>query len=437
MKFLPQEIIRKKRDGNILTKDEIEYFIRGVANNSVSEGQIAALAMSIYFRGMTSDETVHLTTSMLNSGDVISWQNENLNGPVLDKHSTGGVGDKISLMLAPIIAACGGYVPMISGRGLGHTGGTLDKLESIPGYNTTPDNSKFRQIVKNIGCSIIGQTANLAPADKRFYATRDITATVDCIPLITASILSKKLAEGLDGLVMDIKCGSGAFAESLGMAKELAEAIVAVSTVNTRALITDMSQVIGYTAGNALEVQETIDYLTGVKQERVLHELVTNICANMLVIGNLAENNQQGILQVEKILQNGQAAEIFFFFFSAHGGPNDFVDNSAKYLPKAPVIKKVFPKQSGFITSMNCREIGMAVVDLGGGRKVATDSIDYSVGLSDFAHIGDFVDLQTPIATIHASSEQDAKEASEKLLSKIDFSNEKPEIPPTIIELRS
>ena len=437
MKFLPQEIIRKKRDGNILTKDEIEYFIRGVANNSVSEGQIAALAMSIYFRGMTSDETVHLTTSMLNSGDVISWQNENLNGPVLDKHSTGGVGDKISLMLAPIIAACGGYVPMISGRGLGHTGGTLDKLESIPGYNTTPDNSKFRQIVKNIGCSIIGQTANLAPADKRFYATRDITATVDCIPLITASILSKKLAEGLDGLVMDIKCGSGAFAESLGMAKELAETIVAVSTVNTRALITDMSQVIGYTAGNALEVQETIDYLTGVKQERVLHELVTNICANMLVIGNLAENNQQGILQVEKVLQNGQAAEIFAKMVSAHGGPNDFVDNSAKYLPQAPVIKKVFPKQSGFITSMNCREIGMAVVDLGGGRKVATDSIDYSVGLSDFAHIGDFVDSQTPIATIHASSEQDAKEASEKLLSNIDFSNEKPEIPPIIIELRS
>ena len=437
MKFLPQEIIRKKRDGNILRKDEIEYFIRGVVNHSVSEGQIAALAMSIYFRGMTPDETVHLTTSMLNSGEVISWQNENLNGPVLDKHSTGGVGDKISLMLAPIIAACGGYVPMISGRGLGHTGGTLDKLESIPGYSTTPDNSKFRQIVKNIGCSIIGQTANLAPADKRFYATRDITATVDCIPLITASILSKKLAEGLDGLVMDIKCGSGAFAESLGMAKELAETIVAVSTVNTRALITDMSQVIGYTAGNALEVQETIDYLTGVKQERVLHELVTNICANMLVIGNLAENNQQGILQVEKVLQNGQAAEIFAKMVSAHGGPNDFVDNSAKYLPQAPVIKKVFPKQSGFITSMNCREIGMAVVDLGGGRKVATDSIDYSVGLSDFAHIGDFVDLQTPIATIHASSEQDAKEASEKLLSNIDFSNEKPEIPPTIIELRS
>ena len=437
MKFLPQEIIRKKRDGNILRKDEIEYFIRGVVNHSVSEGQIAALAMSIYFRGMTPDETVHLTTSMLNSGEVISWQNENLNGPVLDKHSTGGVGDKISLMLAPIIAACGGYVPMISGRGLGHTGGTLDKLESIPGYSTTPDNSKFRQIVKSIGCSIIGQTANLAPADKRFYATRDITATVDCIPLITASILSKKLAEDLDGLVMDIKCGSGAFAESLGMAKELAETIVAVSTVNTRALITDMSQVIGYTAGNALEVQETIDYLTGVKQERVLHELVTNICANMLVIGNLAENNQQGILQVEKVLQNGQAAEIFAKMVSAHGGPNDFVDNSAKYLPQAPVIKKVFPKQSGFITSMNCREIGMAVVDLGGGRKVATDSIDYSVGLSDFAHIGDFVDLQTPIATIHASSEQDAKEASEKLLSKIDFSNEKPEIPPTIIELRS
>ena len=437
MKFLPQEIIRKKRDGNILRKDEIEYFIRGVANNSVSEGQIAALAMSIYFRGMTSDETVHLTTSMLNSGDVISWQNENLNGPVLDKHSTGGVGDKISLMLAPIIAACGGYVPMISGRGLGHTGGTLDKLESIPGYNTTPDNSKFRQIVKNIGCSIIGQTANLAPADKRFYATRDITATVDCIPLITASILSKKLAEGLDGLVMDIKCGSGAFAESLGMAKELAEAIVAVSTVNTRALITDMSQVIGYTAGNTLEVQETIDYLTGVKQESVLHELVTNICANMLVIGNLAENTQQGISQVEKVLQNGRAADIFAKMVSAHGGPNDFVENSVKYLPQAPVIKQIFSKQSGFITSMNCREIGMAVVDLGGGRRVATDSIDYSVGFSEFAHIGDFVDSQTPIATIHASSEHDAKEASEKLLRTIDFSKEKPEIPSTIIELRS
>ena len=233
---------------------------------------------------------------------------------------------------------------------------------------------------------------------------------------------------------MDIKCGSGAFAESLGMAKELAETIVAVSTVNTRALITDMSQVIGYTAGNALEVQETIDYLTGVRQERVLHELVTNICANMLVIGNLAENTQQGISQVEKVLQNGQAAEIFGKMVSAHGGPNDFVDNSAKYLPQAPVIKQIFPKQSGFITSMNCREIGMTMVDLGGGRKVATDSIDYSVGLSDFAHIGDFVDSQTPIATIYASSEQDAKEASEKLLRNIIIAKEMLKIPNAIIE---
>ena len=270
MSFLPQEIIRRKRDGNVLSDQEIALFVAGIADGSVSEGQIAALAMSVFFQGMNMDERIALTRNMVHSGDTMSWSDLDLNGPVLDKHSTGGVGDKVSLMLGPIIAACGGFVPMISGRGLGHTGGTLDKFDSIPGYNTAPDNDLFRRTVKELGCAIIGQTGNLAPADKRFYATRDVTATVESVPLITASILSKKLAEGLDGLVMDVKTGNGAFADSLPMAQELAESIVQVAIgfgVKTSALITDMNQVLGTTVGNGVEMVETVDYLTGKTRE--------------------------------------------------------------------------------------------------------------------------------------------------------------------------
>ena len=434
MTFLPQEIIKNKRDGKVLSQAEIDFFIQGIANNTVSEGQIAAFAMAIYFKDMNAQERKDFTQSMVNSGDVMDWQDMHLDGPVLDKHSTGGVGDKISLMLAPIIAACGGYVPMISGRGLGHTGGTLDKFDAIAGYNVSPDNELFRQTVKTVGCAIIGQTANLAPADKRFYATRDVTATVDCIPLITASILSKKLAEGLDGLVMDIKTGSGAFMADLKDAQLLARAIVDVSSVNTTAIITDMSQVIGYTAGNALEVQETINYLTLKKQEPILHELVMTICSEMLLQGSLAHSQSEALQMVDKVLTSGQAAETFAKMVSALGGPSDLLDNPDKYLAKATVIKPIYAKQAGYIAEMDTRLIGLGVVDLGGGRRMATDKIDYSVGFSEFCHIGDQVELDKPIAFVHASSKKQADAATAELLKNIKISSKPVSKPQVIIE---
>lgn len=434
MTFLPQEIIKNKRDGKVLSQAEINFFIQGITNNTVSEGQIAAFAMATYFQGMNSQERIDFTQSMVHSGDVMDWTDMYLDGPILDKHSTGGVGDKISLMLAPIIAACGGYVPMISGRGLGHTGGTLDKLDAIPGYNATPNNDLFRRTVKQVGCAIIGQTANLAPADKRFYATRDITATVDCIPLITASILSKKLAEGLDGLVMDIKTGSGAFAADLTMAQDLAKSIVEVSTVNTTAIITDMSQVIGYTAGNALEVIEIIDYLTGKKQEPILHELVTTICAEMLVQGKLAHNFDEGLIMVDNSLASGKAAAVFARMVSALGGPNDLMENPEKYLAKAKIIQPIYAQKEGYVSSMDTRLIGMGVVELGGGRRLSSDSIDYSVGFSQFCHIGDKVSLEKPLAFVHASSQNEADIATTTVLKNIKIDPLKTTSPQVIIQ---
>ena len=289
--FLPQEVIRKKRDGIFLSAADIQEFINGICDESVSEGQIAALAMAVYFQGMSAEEKKALTVAMRDSGDVLDWRQQDLNGPLLDKHSTGGVGDVVSLMLGPIVAACGGYVPMISGRGLGHTGGTLDKFDSIPGYQTAPDNQLFRDTVKNAGVAIIGQTGRLAPADSRFYATRDISATVESIPLITASILAKKLAEGLDGLVMDVKAGNGAFMPSFEKSKELAQSLVTVGCelgVETTALITDMNEALGSAAGNAVEVQLAVDYLSGKRRDLRLHEVTKALSAELLISGKLA-----------------------------------------------------------------------------------------------------------------------------------------------------
>jgi thymidine phosphorylase len=419
MTYLPQEIIKNKRDGKVLSQAEIDFFIQGIAKNTVSEGQIAAFAMAVFFQGMNAQERFDFTQSMVHSGEVMQWDAMHLNGPVLDKHSTGGVGDKVSLMLAPIVAACGGFVPMISGRGLGHTGGTLDKFDAIQGYNTSPNTQLFRDTVKGVGCAIIGQTANLAPADKRFYATRDITATVDCIPLITASILSKKLAEGLNGLVMDVKTGSGAFMVDYADAKELAQAIVDVSSVKTTAIITDMSQVIGYTAGNALEVMETIDYLTLKNKEPILHKLVMTLCAQMLLLGGLAEDEDQAIEQCEAALNSGKAAEIFAKMVSALGGPIDLLQRPDKYLAKAKVIKPIYPKTQGVIAEMDTRMIGMAVVELGGGRRMASDEIDYSVGFSKLCHIGDSTESDQPIAFVHARSISEADRATQEILKYI------------------
>jgi thymidine phosphorylase len=427
--MLPQEIIRRKRDGATLEEAEIAFMVQGLADESISEGQIAAFAMAIFFQGMTMDERVVLTREMTRSGDVLDWSDLDLPGPVLDKHSTGGVGDKVSLMLGPIVAACGGFVPMISGRGLGHTGGTLDKLDSIPGYSTTPDNVLFRKVVAEAGCAIIGQTGDLAPADKRFYGIRDVTATVESIALITASILSKKLAAGLQGLVMDVKTGTGAFADTMEMATELATSIVAVANgagLPTSALITDMNQVLGRNVGNALEVAETVEYFRGKRDDR-LHDNVMSLAAEMLVLGDLAGDAAAGRERAEQSLGNGKAVEAFARMVAALGGPVDFVERSAEYLPVAPVIVPCLPERPGIVGGMNARDVGVAVVGLGGGRRRASDGIDYAVGLSDVCSVGDEVGPDQPLAMIHASSEDAASTAAAEIIAAIQVGDTAPE----------
>src|SRR5262245_59520867 len=322
--MLPQEIIRRKRDGRALSEAEIGFFIRGIADGSIAEGQVAAFAMAVFHCGMSEEETVALTRHMTGSGRRLHWHDLDLPGPVLDKHSTGGVGDKVSLMLAPIVAAAGGFVPMISGRGLGHTGGTLDKLASIPGYRTHVDPEEFRRVVREVGCAIIGQTEDLAPADRRLYAVRDVTATVESIPLITASILSKKLAAGLDGLVMDVKFGSGAFADSLDMARDLAESIVTTGQgagLPTAALLTDMHQPLGRSAGNALEAAEALAFLQDDEaRDPRLQEVVLALAGEMLVLGGLARDLEEGQAKAAAKLADGSAREVFARMVAALSG---------------------------------------------------------------------------------------------------------------------
>ena len=434
--MLPQEIIRKKRDRLTLSEDEIRFFAKGIADNSITEGQIAALAMAVFFNGMSSKEAASLTLAMRDTGDVLNWEAEPLDGPIIDKHSTGGVGDGVSLMLGPLLAACGGFVPMISGRGLGHTGGTLDKLDAIPGYQSTPDNHLFCRTVRECGLAIIGQTGNLAPADQRFYATRDITATVESIPLITASILSKKLAAGLDCLVMDVKTGSGAFMPTHEDSRALAQSIADVATaagVKTTALLTDMNQPLGSTAGNAIEVRESIHFLTGKKQNPRLREVVLALCAELLQHGKIASDKTTALNMLENALHSGAAAEVFGKMVHLLGGPADLIDQPDSYLSGSNLVKPVFAKEKGFIQAMDTRELGMAVVQLGGGRSRSDDSIDYTVGLTDFIQIGDSTDK--PLATIHARNEDDWKNAAVRIRSAMTITDDAPEVQPVIHEV--
>jgi thymidine phosphorylase len=371
---------------------------------------------------MSRDETVALTQAMTHSGLVMDWTKANLSGPILDKHSSGGVGDKISLMLAPIVAACGGVVPMISGRGLGHTGGTLDKLGSIPGYNITPDVATLHRALQTAGCAIIGQTSDLAPADRRLYAIRDVTATVESVPLITASILSKKLAAGLQGLVMDVKVGNGAFAAAMDMATTLAESLVQVATgagLPTRAWITDMNQVLGHTAGNALEVMEAVDFLKGQATEPRQLEVTRRLSAELLVMGGLAVDEADALLKVDQTLKSGRGLEQFSRMVFALGGPADFVDRPAHYLPAAPVQLPVPAPRSGWVTAMATRDIGLAVVELGGGRRQASDTIDPRVGFTQFAQIGQPVQAGEPLAVVHAANAAAAEQAQRTLQALI------------------
>lgn len=437
MNYLPQEIIRRKRDGITLSRDEIQFFSRGIGDGSISEGQIAAFAMAVYFKGLDSEERVALTLAMRDSGDVLAWDDLGLSGPVIDKHSTGGVGDVVSLMLGPLLAACGGYVPMISGRGLGHTGGTLDKLESIPGYHVFPDNVSFRKIVKEVGVAIIGQTGNLAPADKRFYATRDITATVESIDLITASILSKKLAAGLDALVMDVKVGNGAFMPTYEKSKELAQCISNVATgagTRTVALLTDMNDCLASSCGNAVEVSEAVSFLKGEGRNPRLEKVTLDLCSELLVLSGLNRTPEEARKSLQNALDSGKAAEVFGRMVASLGGPADFVEEPGKYLPKSAVCQPICSLKSGYVSSVKTRELGLEVVRLGGGRTRADDVIDYSVGFSSLKRIGDYVEKGEPIATVHARTESEAEESMAVLNRVFEISLEKPEQNPVVYE---
>jgi thymidine phosphorylase len=412
--FLPQEIIRKKRDGGALSAEEIQFFVRGITDNSVTEGQIAALAMAVYFNDMNMDERVAFTLAMRDSGQVMEWKSLNLPGPIVDKHSTGGVGDVVSLMLGPMIAACGGFVPMISGRGLGHTGGTLDKFDAIPGYCTVPDPELFRTVVKDVGVAIIGQTAQLAPSDKRFYSIRDTTATVESVAMITGSILSKKLSAGLDALVMDVKVGSGAFMPTYDKSVELAQSIVDVGNgagTRTSAILTGMNESLGPVAGNALEVRLAIDYLTGKSRPARLHEVTMALCAEMLVLGKLAADATQARAKLQAGLDSGEAAERFSRMVAALGGPADLIDRPDAYLDAAPIIVPAPALEAGFAASVDARTLGLAVVSLGGGRRRPQDAIDFAVGLTGLVELGDVIAVGQPLAMVHARTQEGAEQA--------------------------
>lgn len=424
--YLPQEIIRKKRNGGTLSQSEIEWFVTGIRDEYVTEGQIGALAMAIYFKGLSIEERVHLTLAMRDSGTVLNW--DDVDGPIVDKHSTGGVGDVVSLMLGPMVAACGGFVPMISGRGLGHTGGTLDKFESIPGYDPYPSPERFKEIVKEVGVAIIGQTGNLAPADKRFYGIRDVTATVESIDLITASILSKKLSAGLDALVMDVKAGDGAFMPTYEESKALAESIVKVANgagTETTALLTNMDQVLARSAGNAVEVREAVHYLSGEYRDEALHEVTMALCAEMLISAKLAENHEDARNKLQAALDDGSALKKFSDMVEALGGPADFVSRMDDYLPKAPLVLPLNATESGFVAEIKTRELGVAVVKLGGGRSRADQKIDHAVGLDKILKPGEQVQQGEPLLYVHVRDQAQFDEVESMLRDAFSFADTK------------
>ncbi len=413
--WLAQEVIRRKRDGGVLGTEDIQRFVAGITDNSLSEGQVAAFAMAVLLKGMNIEERIALTAAMRDSGQVLRWS---LPGPVVDKHSTGGVGDLVSLVLAPLLAACGCYVPMISGRGLGHTGGTLDKLDSIPGYDCQPSLAHFRAVVSEVGCAIIGQTADLAPADKRLYSIRDMTGTVESIDLITASILSKKLAAGLDVLIMDVKTGNGAFMAQAEAAQVLADSIAAVANgagVKTVAMVTDMHQPLARSAGNGLEVAEAVALLRGEVRSARLWALTLTLAEQALLMAGLATSQSQARSQLLEVWHSGAALQRFARMVTALGGPADFTDVAQEHLPKAAVQVPVWPDHPGTVTEVDTRAVGLAVVALGGGRRHPEDRLDLAVGFSSLCFIGETVDHEHPLGWVHAQTPESAAVAAAAL----------------------
>ncbi|MDG4650187.1 thymidine phosphorylase [Roseibacterium sp. SDUM158017] len=427
-------ILAKMRDGDRPTEAELAWFAQGLASGAVTDAQAGAFAMAVCTRGLGAQGRVQLTTAMRETGDVLKWD---LDGPVLDKHSTGGVGDCVSLLLAPALAACGAYVPMISGRGLGHTGGTLDKLEAIPGYRTQVSVADLQEIVSDIGCAIVGATADIAPADRRLYAVRDVTGTVESIDLITASILSKKLAAGLEALVLDVKVGTGAFMATPEDALALAESLVSTAQgagCMTSALVTDMNQPLARTAGNAVEVMEVMEALTGEDGSSELMRVTVALGGEVLALGGLAADAADGEGRIRRAFESGQAAEVFGEMVAELGGPTDFVERWRDRLPAARFIVDIYPGDAGCVASIDARALGEAVVNLGGGRLRQDDRVDPAVGLCDIARIGQRVDPKTPLVRIHAATEDSALAVAETLPGAFKLSPTDVEPPPVIHE---
>jgi len=434
--MIPQEIIRKKRNRHSLSKEEITLFVQGLTDGSFSDPQIASMSMAIFSNGMSAEETIWMTNAMTQSGDILDWQNVLDSNLVCDKHSTGGVGDKVSLVLAPILAACGLYVPMISGRGLGHTGGTLDKFDSIPGYNTNPSIDTFQKVVKDVGCAIIGQTSNLAPADKKLYSIRDTVGTVESLPLITSSILSKKIASGLRSLVLDVKVGNGSFNATLDVSKNLAMSLVNVAKgagLQCEAILTDMNQILGRSAGHALEVTECVEYLT-MKSRHPRLEAITNKLVTSILIMTKKISKIRATEEINKVLSSGLAAEKFEKMVSALGGSNSFLNNYTTKMTKAPYIESIALGKQGYIKKIKTRELGLILIELGGGRKQANDNINYQVGFDNVKGIGDFVDSSTSIIQVHSQSKEDFERVKDQILKCFILSDEKVSPSETVYE---
>ncbi len=415
--FLVKDIIAKKRDKEELSEAEIQFFIAGVTSGAVSNEQIGAFTMAVVLNGLSNNEQVSLTTAMRDSGDVIRFNNLT-DKPIVDKHSTGGVSDAVSLALAPIVAAAGAYVPMVSGKGLGHTGGTVDKLDAIPGYNTTPTMEEFTRVVQGVGCAIIGQTKSLAPADGRIYAVRDATATVASIPLIASSILSKKLASGINFLVMDVKTGNGAFMQDETEAIHLAQSIVDIANgagVQTQAVITDMNEALGRNIGNALEVAEIINYLTNSTADTKLDYVIRTLAQKMIVVAGIAKDGATAEAIVSRVIANGEAATVFENMVGALGGTKNILTKYKDVLPRSSMQTPVFVGSEGFIQSIDTTELGMLLVHLGGGRKNSEDTIDYSVGLENVAKIGEPVGANNPVAILHHNTDEQLKDIQQRL----------------------
>jgi len=413
---LPQEAIRRKRDGEALAAGEWRALARSIADGSLADSQVAALAMAVFFRGMSAEECAALTLGMRDTGEVLDWRAQSPPGPVLDKHSTGGVGDLVTLPLGPMLAACGAWAPMITGRGLAHTGGTVDKLESIPGYRVQVDQPTLVHTLREAGVAIIGSSERIAPADRRLYAIRDVTATVDSVPLIAASILSKKLAAGTDALVLDVKRGSGATLPDPARGRELAHSIIATAAaagLPVTAFLTDMSQPLARSAGNALEIRETIAMLRGEPVEPRLLEVTLALGAAVMVKGRLASDEAAARAALARSLADGTAAERFGRMVTCLGGPADLLERPDAHLARAPVVQDAAAPRGGFVTSIDTRALGLTVAALGGGRTAPGQAIDHAVGLDRFAPLGARVEAGEPIARVHTATAAAAREAAQ------------------------